>query len=279
MNYRHIYHAGNHADVFKHAVLCILMRALQKKDAPFQVLDTHGGLGRYALYDEKAQKTQESLHGIAKLWPAPANAPAGVDDLLKIVKSMNADSLAHYPGSPWVAHTLLRAQDHLIVCELHPDDATELKHNLRGKPNVAVHHTDGYQALKAFLPPVQKRGLILIDPPFEKPDEFKTLVDKLAFAHSRFSSGVYAVWYPIKDRPAVSAFHEQMSFSGLRKIWVSELTIRDDRTPDKFNGSGMMVINPPFGSTDVIDNAGNWLLSKLKQEDGAAYQSRWLVGE
>src|SRR5690606_23056071 len=123
MNYRHIYHAGNHADVFKHSVLCILLRALQKKDAPFQVLDTHGGIGLYALSDEKAQKTQEALHGIAKLWPKPSNLPAGVDDLLNIVIKMNNAQLEYYPGSPWVSHSLLRPQDHLIACELHPEDA------------------------------------------------------------------------------------------------------------------------------------------------------------
>ena len=171
MNYRHAFHAGNFADVVKHALLLDLLRAMQRKDKPFLVLDTHAGIGRYDLSAGPAEKTGEWRDGIAKILAA---RPEALADYLALV-----EQLGLYPGSPALAAALLRPGDRLIACELHPEDAATLKQNFRGSPGVAVHERDGYEALRAFLPPPERRGLVLIDPPFERPDEFAALEKNL----------------------------------------------------------------------------------------------------
>jgi len=239
MNYRHAFHAGNFADCTKHALLLLLLRAMQRKEKPFLVLDTHAGIGRYDLTSGPAEKTGEWRDGIARV--LAANPPGLADYIAQVEK------LGLYPGSPALAAALLRAQDRLIACELHPEDAATLKETFYGTPGVAVHARDGYEALRAFLPPPEKRALILIDPPFERPDEFSTLAKNLIAAYNKFKTGVYVVWYPIKHRAPVRAFAETLQLSQIRDVINVEFLRRPPTDPTRLNGSGLLIINPPFG--------------------------------
>ncbi|MDD2703926.1 MAG: 23S rRNA (adenine(2030)-N(6))-methyltransferase RlmJ [Acidocella sp.] len=239
MNYRHIYHAGNFADVMKHALMLPLLRGMQRKDKPFLVLDTHAGIGRYDVRSEQAEKTGEWRDGIGRILETPPPA------LAEYVALMG--SLGLYPGSPAIAAALLRQQDRLVACELHPEDAATLRRNLRGTPGVAVHERDGYEAMGAFLPPPEKRALVLIDPPFERTDEFEVLSKSLVAAWQKFPSGVFVVWYPIKHRGPVRNFFESLKLSPVRDVIALELLRRPDTDPGRLNGCGLLVINPPYG--------------------------------
>ena len=239
MNYRHAFHAGNFADCVKHALFIQLLRAMQRKDKPLLVLDTHAGIGRYDLTSGPAEKTGEWREGIGKILTARDPALADYTALI--------ERLGLYPGSPAIAAALLRPADRLVACELHPEDAATLRRNLRNAPGVAVHERDGYEALRAFLPPPEKRGLILIDPPFEHPDEFATLAKNLLGAYAKFRTGVYAVWYPIKHRAPVRAFFETLQLGGVRDVIAAELLRRPALDPARLNGCGVLVINPPYG--------------------------------
>jgi 23S rRNA (adenine2030-N6)-methyltransferase len=239
VNYRHAFHAGNFADVVKHALLLDLLRAMQRKDKPFLVLDTHAGIGRYDLSSGPAEKTGEWRDGIGKLL---AVKPEPLADYLELV-----EKLGLYPGSPAIAAALLRPGDRLIACELHPKDAATLKQNFRGVPGMAVHERDGYEALRAFLPPPERRGLILIDPPFERPDEFAALEKHLCAAFEKFRTGVFAVWYPVKHRAPVRAFFERLKGSKLRDAVAAEFLRRPATDPTRLNGCGLLVVNPPYG--------------------------------
>jgi 23S rRNA (adenine2030-N6)-methyltransferase len=239
MNYRHIYHAGNFADCVKHAQLLELLRAMQRKDKPFLVLDTHAGIGRYDLTSGEAEKTGEWREGIARILAAKDPALADFCALI--------ETLGLYPGSPAIAAALLRPADRLIACELHPEDAATLKRNFAHTPGTAIHERDGYESLRAFLPPPEKRALILIDPPFERPDEFATVAKTLIQAHAKFKSGVYVVWYPIKHRAPVRDFFETLKLSPLRDVIALELLLRPPTDPTRLNGCGLLIINPPYG--------------------------------
>ncbi|MDE8348520.1 MAG: 23S rRNA (adenine(2030)-N(6))-methyltransferase RlmJ [Acidocella sp.] len=239
MNYRHAYHAGNFADCVKHALLIEILAAMQRKDKPLLVLDTHAGIGRYELSGVQAQKTGEWRGGIAKLQAAP---PAALAAYLAMI-----EKLGLYPGSPVIAAAMLRANDRLVCCELHKEDAPLLRRVMAGHANVAVHERDGYAAMRAFLPPPEKRALVLIDPPFEQPQEFLTLTDSLVAAYEKFKSGVYVVWYPIKHRAPVRAFFEQLMLSKIRDVVAAEFLLRAPLDPARLNGCGLLVVNPPFG--------------------------------
>lgn len=241
MNYRHIYHAGNFADVMKHALLIRLIRAMQRKEKPFLLLDTHAGIGRYDVLSEQAEKTGEWRAGIGALLGAP---PAALAEFVALVEQIGL-----YPGSPAIAASLLRPQDRLVACELHPEDAILLRRNMRGNP-IAVHERDGYEALNAFLPPPEKRALILIDPPFERTDEFAVLTESLTAAWQKFRAGVFVVWYPIKHRGPVRNFFEALKLSPIRDVIALEFLRRPDTNPIGLNGCGLLIINPPFGFED-----------------------------
>lgn len=241
MNYRHIYHAGNFADVMKHALLIRLIRAMQRKDKPFLLLDTHAGIGRYDVRSEQAEKTGEWRDGIGKLLDNP---PEALADYVALVQNLGL-----YPGSPAIAAALLRPQDRLVACELHPEDAATLRRTMRGT-NTAVHERDAYEALSAFLPPPEKRALILIDPPFERTDEFATLANSLAAAWSKFRAGVFVVWYPIKHRAPVRMFFEALQQTPIRDVIAVEFLRRPDTNPIGLNGCGLVIINPPYGFED-----------------------------
>jgi len=243
MNYRHAYHAGNFADAMKHALLVALLNTLKRKPAGFCVLDTHAGLGTYDLSSEEAQRTGEWQTGIGQLLTttAPALTP-----YLALMRDHGAP--AHYPGSPAITAALLRPQDRLIACELHPEDVQSLRRLFRNRAEVAVHHRDGYEAIRALLPPRDhKRGLILIDPPFEQPDEFARTIQAATLAKSRFPTAIIAIWYPIKHRTPVRAFHDGIATSGLRNVIAAELTLRPPLDPTRLNGCGLLIVSPPYG--------------------------------
>lgn len=238
MNYRHAFHAGNFADCVKHALLAALVGALQRKPAPIFMLDTHAGAGRYDLSADPAQRTGEWRGGIGRLLDDP---PKELADYIGLVRRVGL-----YPGSPYLLRSLLRPDDRLACCELHPDDHTTLRRLFAGDTAVAVHHRDGWEAPGALLPPKQRRGLVLIDPPYEAADEFDRLVHGLRTGHTRFRTGVFAAWYPIKHRAPVRDFHAALLASGIRDIVAAELMLREPTDPARLNGCGVLVINPPY---------------------------------
>ena len=238
MNYRHAFHAGNFADCMKHALLVWLLESLARKPAPFFVLDTHAGTGHYDLDAVPASRTQEAQSGILRLLDAD---PESLRPYLSLVRRLGL-----YPGSPSLTEALLRPGDHLACCELHPEDSAELRHLFARNPAVAVHRRDGWEALRGLLPPKQKRGLILIDPPYERPDEFSTMVKGLILGHSRFRTGVFAAWYPIKRLAQVRQFLTEMRDSGIKDIVTAEFLLREPLDPSRLNGCGLLVVNPPY---------------------------------
>ncbi len=255
MNYRHIYHAGNFADCFKHALLVGLVDSLALKPAPFFVLDTHAGAGRYDLEAEAARRTGEADNGIRRLLD---RASPALERYLTLV-----EQLGLYPGSPALIRTMLRPNDRLACCELHYDNAASLRQLFRRDRQVEIHDRSGWEALGALLPPREKRGLVFIDPPFERRDEFRVLADGLCRAHNRFSNGVFASWYPIKQIHAVRSFHSSLISSRISGIIAVELRLRDATHPDRFNGCGLIVINPPYRFEDQARSASSALLSRL----------------
>jgi 23S rRNA (adenine2030-N6)-methyltransferase len=238
MNYRHAYHAGNFADCFKHALLVALLDSFARKAAPYFVLDTHAGAGRYDLEGEAARRSAEAEGGIRRLLQRPSPI---LTRYLELV-----EQLGLYPGSPTMIRSVMRGSDRLVCCELHPEDATTLRRQFRRDPQVAVHERSGWEALGALLPPREKRGLILIDPPFESRDEFFTLTDGLRRGHARFGHGVFAAWYPVKQLAAVRAFHASLAASGIRDIVAVQIHLRNPTNPDRLNGCGLIVVNSPY---------------------------------
>lgn len=252
MNYRHAYHAGNFADVLKHVVLSLALVHLAKKEAPFRVIDTHAGIGLYDLEGEEAAKTGEWRGGIGRLIgpeaePLPSAAAALLAPYLRAVESFNPESgLRRYPGSPCLALSLMRAADRLVANELHPADAATLRRTLASDRRAKVLELDGWLALKAQLPPKERRGLILVDPPFEEAGELDRIVTGLANARRRFDGGVYLLWYPIKDTRPVARFHQAMAAVARADSLVVELMIRSPVDSDRLNGCGLVVMNPPY---------------------------------
>ncbi len=278
MNYRHIFHAGNFADVFKHVVLSLLLKSLHRKDAPFCYLDTHAGAGRYDLSSAAAQKTGEYRDGIKCLWnnsPIPELA-----DYLAAVHALNdGDSLRYYPGSPRVARFFLRPQDRAVLLELQPEECSQLKSEFAGDPQVTVQGQDGYGGLKAYLPPSVRRGLVLIDPPYESDREFEQVIEGLRNAHARWDSGMYALWYPIKSRPPVERFHRMLVATGIRKILLLELSPYPEDLAFRLNGCGMVVINPPWKLDEALQSVLPVLLEQMRQHPAGHFTLTWLAPE
>ena len=263
MNYRHAFHAGNFGDCVKHALLVALLRALPRKPAPLFVLDTHAGVGRYDLDRGPAARTGEWRKGIGRLLDDPLVPLA---DYVGLVRE-----LGRYPGSPTLIRALLRPDDRLACCELHPEDAAELRRVFARDRRVGVHHRDAWEALGALLPPKERRGLILIDPPFEDPQEFSEVAAGLATGHARFPNGVFAAWYPIKHGAPVRGFFAQLREIGIRDIVAAELCLREPLDPARLNGCGMLVINPPYRFEDEIPPMLEALLDRLgNREPGEA---------
>ena len=260
MNYRHAYHAGNFADCMKHAILLVLLKSLARKPAGFCVLDTHAGCGQYDLSSEEAQKTGEWKSGIGRL--LDSEDPA-LQDYLSAVRDLGL-----YPGSPALARHALRPQDQLVACELHPEDVRPLRRLFRDDPQVSIHHRNGYEALRALLPPKDlKRGLVLIDPPFEKLDDFTQCAEAISLIRNRFRAGIVAVWYPIKHRTPVRAFYNALKDAGIRDILACEFLLRPALDPSRLNGCGMLVVNAPFSFEEDAARVLNALKLGLATDD------------
>ena len=275
MNYRHAYHAGNFADVLKHSVLALVIAHLKLKDAPFRIIDTHAGAGLYDLGGVEAGKTGEWRGGIGRLLGRdapllPAPVAALLEPYLSAVRDLNAGGmLVTYPGSPRLALALMRPQDRLIANELHADDAKTLVAALHRDRRAKTLELDAWIALKSLLPPRERRGLILIDPPFEQRDELEQLRQGLREATRRFATGTYLVWYPIKDTKKIAAFHKAVANEFPRALSV-ELLVRAPHDPDTLNGCGLLAIHPPHTLHAKLDTLLPFLAERLTQAHGAS---------
>lgn len=286
LSYRHSFHAGNFADVHKHAVLSLLLAALRKKESPFCCIDTHAGAGRYDLNSAAAQKNREYLGGIGRLWRR-GDVPPAFAAYLAAVRVLNAETAPPadspaaprcYPGSPRIVRHHLRPQDRLILTELHGTDVVNLREEFTGDPQVAVHHLDGYQGLKAFLPPKEKRGLVLIDPAFELHDEVERAVGGLHAAWQRWPQGIFAFWYPITHRASAQDIHQRAIKLGINKMLIVEISIRPPQSARQLNGSGMLIVNPPWQIDASLTEACQWLAATLADDGGQAHVA-WLTPE
>jgi 23S rRNA (adenine2030-N6)-methyltransferase len=283
MNYRHAYHAGNFAEVVKHAVLARVVAHLREKPAPFRLLDTHAGAGLTDLAGPEASRTGEWRDGIARLRAATLEprARALLAPYVEAVDACNPDGrLTAYPGSPVLARAWLRPQDRLVACELEPGAAAALARRMRGDPKVKVVTIDGWTALSAYLPPKERRGAVLIDPPFEQPGEFDRLAAALAGAHRKWATGTYLGWYPIKDRHDADAFGRRLARTRIEKMLRVEVTVAPDRAATRLAGTGLIVVNPPWtleGELAVLlpalaavlgrDGAGTFRVDRLTTEN------------
>jgi 23S rRNA (adenine2030-N6)-methyltransferase len=281
MNYRHIYHAGNICDVVKHAVLALLVEHLRGKEAAFCVLDTHAGIGLYDLDDPRAAKTAEAQSGILRLLAVrPLPEMAAYDSVLQKLnpdwKTGTPEGFRFYPGSPLLAYHLLRPQDRLVACELHEDDARELRRHFHQHKQAQIHHRDGYEALRAFLPPAEKRGLVLIDPPYENTNEFGHLAQAIAEAYKRWPQGIFMIWYPIKDRPSIWRFHEALIATGIPHQLCAEFIYEEETRADRLNGGGHIIINPPWQMDEKLRSLFP-ALHKTLETGFRGCEVKWLV--
>ena len=277
--YRHLFHAGNFSDVFKHALLTRLVLAFEKKDKPFFVLDTHAGIGRYDLTHEWALKNAEFRDGIAMVW-GRKDVPDEFIPYFEAIRGENAGTtLRFYPGSPRIVRRLLRPLDRMVLVELNRKDCENLGGLFGGDPQVKVHLMDGYQSLKAFLPPKERRGLVFIDSSFDRAREFDRLTGGLVEAHRRFATGVYALWYPLMEPLAMRAFERGIVASGIRKILQLEISVLPDGLSGGMRGCGMLVVNPLFGFEQEARSMLKWLQPVLSREDGGSQRVVWLASE
>jgi 23S rRNA (adenine2030-N6)-methyltransferase len=266
MNYRHGYHAGNFADVVKHIALVAILLHLRKKDSAFSVVDSHAGRGAYDLAGEQAGRTGEALGGIARLKDLTGEMPEALSTYLSLVKG------GFYPGSPLIAAELLRPQDRLIAIEKHPEEFAVLKDTLAPFRNAMAEESDGYARSLKLLPPPSRRGLLLMDPPFESPDEFPVLARAVRDAHRKFATGIILAWYPVKSQAGADAFIGEAVAGGAAKALVVDVAI--SATEDKLRRAGLLVINPPYGFEAAMQATGDLIASRL----AAAITIRWAAG-
>ena len=269
--YRHAFHAGNHADVLKHVVQVQLMRHMALKDKGYRVVDTHAGAGQYALDSAQARKKGEYLQGVARLWDTPQPMPAAVADYLQQLRHFNPDgTLKLYPGSPMLAHLLLRPQDQLRLFELHPAEHPALQALLGGARGIELRHADGFAALKSQLPPPTRRALVLIDPSYEGHADYGRVLDAVGDGLRRFAQGVVMVWYPVVAKPGAAAMVQGLKALAPRGWLHARLVVQQ---PDALGfglaGSGVVVINPPHTLHGQLQQALPWLAQALGQYPGA----------
>ena len=290
MNYRHAFHAGNFADVLKHAVLARILVLLARKETPFRVLDTHAGIGLYDLASAEAEKTGEWQGGIGRVLAAPFAEPVArlLEPWLRAVASANgvtrpehlvADRLARYPGSPLIVRSGLRRDDRAIAVELHPGDAETLAELFAGDARLKVVELDGWLSLKSFLPFKERRGLVVIDPPFEQEGEFDRIIAGLVQATRRFAGGSYLVWHPIKDRRELARYHAALAETGLRRVMSVELAISEIHPDRPLSACGLTLVNPPWKLDEDLDLLLPALAERLAAGPGAAASWRWVVPE
>ncbi len=275
MNYRHAFHAGNFADVLKHAVMALALRRLTAKPKPMRVIDTHAGIGSYRLDAPEAERTGEWKHGIGRLLGEDApSLPPGVDALLApyldIVRAANAPGqLLAYPGSPAIALALLRPDDRLVATELHPEDVGQLRRSLRGDRRAKVLALDGWQALRALLPPKERRGLVLVDPPFEESGELRRLRDGLVDGLRRFATGTFMLWLPIKDQHQIAGFERALRELQLDKLLWAEVRVAPISPVGPLTACALAIVNPPFGLAEDLAELLPFLAERLATESGS----------
>lgn len=273
MNYRHAFHVGNHGDILKHLCLALALEHLGRKPAPYAVLDTHGGAGAYRLDGEEALRCPEWRDGIGRLWDW-ADAPAGLSPFLAAVRAANAGpDLDAYPGSPLIALHFMRAEDRLMACDLHPEEAARLRQALRHDPRCQVHHRDGFEAVGALLPPPERRGVVLIDPPYE--DRGKDLdrsVAALRHALSRFGHGAYLWWRPIKDLAEIDRADARLREIGPLRTLRIDLAVAAPGPERGLTASSMLLINPPFTLEATLREILPALTQRLALGDGARWR-------
>ncbi|HFG1955148.1 TPA: 23S rRNA (adenine(2030)-N(6))-methyltransferase RlmJ [Vibrio cholerae] len=278
LSYRHSFHAGNHADVLKHIVQSLILNSLQQKEKPFVYHDTHSGVGRYDLTHEWSEKTSEYKQGIARVWQQD-HIPAELDSYLDAIRQLNqGETLRYYPGSPRVARAHLREQDRMVLTELHPSDYPLLEQEFHRDRQVSIYKEDGFARLKASLPPQERRGLVLIDPPYELAKEYGDVVRAIAQSYKRWATGIYAIWYPVVNRCDIDDMLEGLQGLEIRKILQIELGVAPDTNERGMTASGMIVINPPW----TLESQMQTILPFLKQAIAPAtghYKVEWVVPE
>jgi 23S rRNA (adenine2030-N6)-methyltransferase len=282
VNYHHEFHAGNFADVFKHAVLCRILHYLRDKPAAFRVIDTHAGAGLYDLASEEATRSGEWHDGIEKL--VTTQLPQAIATLLSpyldVIGALNERGrLRIYPGSPALARAWLRPQDRLIACELDPKTAVALNGNLRGDSRIRALVLDGWTALNAYVPPKERRGLVLVDPPYEADTDFVRLSSGLAAAHRKWQTGIYALWYPIKGRREPDALAKRLRRLALAKVLRAELLVNAPSDPDRLNGAGIILVNPPWRLESELSSLLPALAEILGRQGRGSFRLDRLAGE
>ena len=284
MNYRHVFHAGNFADVVKHAVLCRILLHLRQKPAAFRVIDTHAGAGLYDLAGPEAARNPEWRDGIGKVMDA--NFTPRVTELLapyrQAVAACNpGGSLRWYPGSPVIVRGLLRDRDRLVACELEPKAAATLRHAMGRDRRVKVQEADGWLAAAAGLPPPERRGVVLVDPPYEQDDDFIRLSRSLGEGHRRWATGIFTLWYPIKGRPESDALAKRLRRLGIPKLFRVEIVVSPLSNPTRLNGCGLVVVNPPWTLEDELKEMLPALARLLDRgtKGGGQWRLDWLAGE
>jgi 23S rRNA (adenine2030-N6)-methyltransferase len=274
MNYRHAYHAGNFADVMKHTALVAVLLHLRKKQAPFAVIDTHAGRGLYDLSGTEAGKTGEARQGIASL----GDAPAGNEVLQTYLDTARSFGSGTYPGSPLIAAHLLRPQDRLVAIEKHPEECEALTTALKPFRKTRAVCADGYERLAALLPPQERRGAILIDPPFEAPDEFAQMADALGNALRRFATGIYLLWFPIKTKSDADALSGEVLARGATKLLRLQLDVGAS-AEGRLTQTGLLIVNPPYGFDAQMREALSALAIPLGRARPATWSVDWLSGD
>jgi 23S rRNA (adenine2030-N6)-methyltransferase len=289
VNYRHHYHAGNYADVFKHVLLGPLVAGLQRKEKGFVYLDTHAGRGRYELgpvhlLPDGRERAPEWPAGLGRLWDAPGLPPA-LADYVALVRDFSARhgggaAPAWYPGSPWIVRLRLRPQDRAVLCELRPEEAEALAIEFGREPRVDVRATDGYAALRALLPPPEKRALVLIDPPFESATEFADLARALAEGRRRLPGGTFVVWYPLTERARSDRFIADLAGAAdAPPMLVAELQVAGDAAQVRMKGCGLLVLNPPWRVDEEFRAVLPALAEHLRADAGGSWRLTWPVPE
>lgn len=280
LSYRHSFHAGNHADVLKHIVQMLIIENLQQKEKGFYYLDTHSGVGRYRLFSEEAEKTAEYQEGIARLWNRD-DLPEEVAHYIAQIKKLNygGKELRYYAGSPLIAAQMLRPQDRALLTELHPTDFPLLRNNFKEFANVTTKREDGFLQLKATLPPKERRGFVLIDPPYELKEDYDLVVKAIEEGYKRFATGVYAIWYPVVLRQQSKRIVKGLEATGIRKILQIELAVRPDSEQRGMTASGMIVINPPWQLESQMKKILPYLVNVLVPEGTGSYSVKWITPE
>ncbi|VEI59022.1 putative DNA methylase, N-6 adenine-specific [Pasteurella multocida] len=280
LSYRHSFHAGNHADVLKHIVLMLIIESLQQKEKGFYYLDTHAGVGRYRLFSEESEKTAEFEEGIGRLWQCD-DLPEEVARYIELIKKFNygGKELRYYAGSPLIAATMLRPQDRALLTELHPSDFPLLRNNFKEFENITTKRDNGFIQVKATLPPKERRGLVLIDPPYELKEDYDLVVNTIEEGYKRFATGVYAIWYPVVLRQQVKRMVRNLENTGIRKILQIELAVRPDTEQRGMTASGMIVINPPWTLEQQMKKILPYLTKNLIPEGTGSWSVNWITPE